>query len=337
MMRKYTKGVLGQGLKIVFTLAILVYLIKNDQIDFQKIGSAFSHFYWLILAVSMEGLAIFITALRWRMILGCQGIQVSVWRGLRLHLIGSFFSVLIPGMVSGDVVKIYYVARNENNKMGAGLSVIMDRLVGLVSLFLIAFGATLFNYSFLQSIPELKILSQWIIGGIGLFLVGICIMLLVRRDFVLSERWPLFLRRLVDVFLVYRKHLDKLLIGIILTSIGFLATVIVFYSVVRALGENSLPFSLYFFLLPLGLFVMALPITPAGLGVGQGVFLKLFEWAYGKPITVGADVITLVQMIFVCWALIGLVAYLLNNEKAPQNLAPVALPGTLPGTLYEQS
>ncbi len=320
-MKKYTKNILGQAFKIAFTAAIFVYLIQSNQIDFQKIRGAFSHSYWILLAFSLEGIVIFMTAIRWRLLLNAQGIRVSMFKGLRLHLIGSFFNVIIPGMVSGDLVKIYYVTKNESNKMGAALSVVIDRLVGAISLLLIAFVATLFNFSFLHTIPELKLLSQWIMGGFGLFLVGVSILFLMKKDFSLSSKWPLFLRRFVHVSLCYRQHLDKVGIGVLITCIGFILTVVAFYSVVRALGEHSLPLSLYFFLLPLGLFVMALPIAPAGLGVGQGIFLKLFEWTYGKPVTVGADMITIVQMILVCWALVGLMVYVLNTEKVPQDLA----------------
>src|SRR3990167_5078781 len=132
---------------------------------------------------------------------------------------------------------------------------------------------------------------------------------------------PLFLRHLFQAFWSYRKCLGVVGQAGFLTLLNFLANVIVYYSAVRALGEFSLPISYFFFLLPLGMFVMVLPIAPAGLGIGQGVFLKLFEWSYGKPVTVGADMVTIVQMMTVCWALVGLGVYIFGIEKVPQDLA----------------
>jgi len=54
--------------------------------------------------------------------------------------------------------------------------------------------------------------------------------------------------------------------------------------------ELGIPLVSYFILVPLGLMVTAVPISPAGLGVGQVAFLALFQMA---GTTQGANLFTL--------------------------------------------
>ena len=319
-MKKGIYSFLLAFLKIGFAVGIFIYLLSSGKVDFQKIRSALSEAPWIFLSLLAMGVSIVVTSYRWRLLLVSQGISVSFKKILKLVFVGHFFNIVIPGAVSGDIVKAYYISKEEKNKFITTLSVLMDRCVGLGSLLVIVFFAILFNYSFIQSVPPLKFLGQIVMICFGLFL-GALLFFLLKKDFSLSPKWPLFLRHLFEAFWSYRKCLRVVGQAGFLTLLNFLANVIVYYGAVRALGESSLPISYFFFLLPLGMFVMVLPIAPAGLGIGQGVFLKLFEWSYGKPVTVGADMVTIVQMMTVCWALVGLGVYIFGIEKVPQDLA----------------
>ncbi|MBI3018677.1 MAG: flippase-like domain-containing protein [Deltaproteobacteria bacterium] len=300
-MKKSTYSFFLQILKISFAVSIFIYLLKSGKVDFQKVRGAFFDSHWILLSLFGMGISLFITTWRWRLLLLSQAIDISFKKSLKLVFIGHFFNIVIPGSVSGDIAKAYYLSKNAKDKIKTTLSIIIDRFIGLVSLLVIAFFAVLLNYSFIQSILPLKVLSHILILGLGFFL-GALLIFLVKKDFSLSEKWPLFLRRLLQAFWAYRKCLSVIGQASFLTFLNFLVHVIIYYSAVRALGEASLPLSYYFFLLPLGMFTMALP-------------------AYGKPVTVGADMITVVQMILVCWALVGLVVYIFHTEKAPQDLA----------------
>ncbi|HBQ21491.1 MAG: hypothetical protein A3D19_08245 [Deltaproteobacteria bacterium RIFCSPHIGHO2_02_FULL_38_15] len=318
MKKAKIKSFLIQILKLAFAVAIFVYLITSGKVDLVRVKDAFLHSYWTILSLLMGLVTLLITTWRWRLLLTTQGIRISFKKALKLVFIGHFFNIVIPGTVSGDVVKAYYISKTEKNKMAAALSVVMDRFIGLMMLTVVTFCAVIFNFSFVQSVSELKILGQMIMGGFGIVVIGF-LFFLFRKNFSLSSRWPIFLRDMTESFWAYRKHLGVIFLAGIMTVINFIANVILYYAAVRALGENALPIAQYFFLLPLGMFVMSIPIAPAGLGVGQSAFLKLFEWAYGRPTTIGADMMTIVQMVIVVWALVGLLVYVLNREKMPVN------------------
>ena len=78
-------------------------------------------------------------------------------------------------------------------------------------------------------------------------------------------------------------------------------------------GVNAL---VYYIVAPIGFMVMAVPIAPGGLGVGQAAFNILHKMytGIGSPVIVTA--VTIYQMIMFILALQGFVYYLLGWENA---------------------
>ncbi|OGQ17921.1 MAG: hypothetical protein A3B70_02030 [Deltaproteobacteria bacterium RIFCSPHIGHO2_02_FULL_40_11] len=311
--KKKVKSIALQVLKLAFAFGILGYLISTGKIDLEKVLTVLTSSPWMFLALSMGFFTLLTTTWRWRILLQTQGIRISFRKTLRLVFIGHFFNIVIPGTVSGDVVKAYYITKSQTNKMAAGLSVFMDRFVGLIVLFVMTAVAMALNTAFVRSIPPLYMLAQIIF--VGFIVLTVCfIFYLSKKEMILSQKWPPFFRKLVEAFWSYRNHLPALFFASGLTTLNFFVNMTLYYATILALGGETLPFTQYLFLIPIGMFAMSIPIAPVGLGVGQGVFLKLFEWAHGKPITTGADMITLVQLILITWALVGSLVYIFHRQ-----------------------
>jgi glycosyltransferase 2 family protein len=72
---------------------------------------------------------------------------------------------------------------------------------------------------------------------------------------------------------------------------------------------------------PLGFIIMALPISVAGVGIGQAAFFFLFKAYTGHESQIGPNGITAYQLLQLALGLIGAVMYL-QRRKA---LNPVAV------------
>lgn len=306
-------------LKFGFGFAIFGYFLASGKIDLSKVQSAFFHSPWTLLSLLMGGVAIGTMAARWKLLIESQGIPMGFLKALKLVFIGYFFNMVIPGTISGDVIKVYYITRRQENRMVAGFSVFMDRLVGLFVLIIMTFLVMMINYSYINTIPELKMMGQGIAIAFAIVCVGISFFI-YKKEFSLSERYPFFSRHATQVCWAYRKQLNKVFSAVILTVFNYFISVLMFYAAARAMGETLLPFSRYLFLVPIGFFVMAIPLAPASVGVGQGIFLKLFEWTYGRPVTIGADSVTLYQIVMVCWAGVGLCVYLFSRHRVSERM-----------------
>ena len=50
--------------------------------------------------------------LRWQWLLKAQNINLPIMRTAQLNLIGAFFNLALPGAVSGDFVKAFYIGKD---------------------------------------------------------------------------------------------------------------------------------------------------------------------------------------------------------------------------------
>jgi len=66
------------------------------------------------------------------------GVPFRLIDSLRLSFVGTFFNLVIPGAVGGDLVKAAYLARMNLPRTQAIATLLIDRVVGLVGLFYLA-------------------------------------------------------------------------------------------------------------------------------------------------------------------------------------------------------
>ncbi len=77
--------------------------------------------------------------LRWHVLMHSVGLNTTAGTAMRLGFIGVFFNNVVPGLTGGDLVKAIYVTReNPSQRASAVISVAVDRIIGIVALALIA-------------------------------------------------------------------------------------------------------------------------------------------------------------------------------------------------------
>jgi uncharacterized protein (TIRG00374 family) len=78
-----------------------------------------------------------IVGLRWWLLLRTQSIFIDFWMAVRLHFLGFFYNNFMPGS-GGDWVRAWYITQHTDKKFVAVLSVFVDRVIGLMSMLIIA-------------------------------------------------------------------------------------------------------------------------------------------------------------------------------------------------------
>jgi len=160
-------------LKFLLVAAIFVYLYKAGQFDVAKLTKVFDSPGIFVSAMLLMLLGAFLAVERWRLLLQVQNIFINYWRAAQLTFIGLFFSTLIPGAVSGDLVKAYYLVKGQIRKTSPIMSILFDRLLGLYTIVLVAAFAILF--SFIKEVLSTQpgILSQPHAQPLALFVLGL--------------------------------------------------------------------------------------------------------------------------------------------------------------------
>ena len=113
---------------------------------------------------------IFLTSLRWRLLLAGQGISLTVFRAVSLTFQGQMFSLFMPGgAVGGDVLKAAFLTRETQNgrKLEGVTTIFLDRVIGMMALFLLSltFGVCCFQ-RILTFTPEIRLLTFFLPGRI---------------------------------------------------------------------------------------------------------------------------------------------------------------------------
>ncbi|HPS55761.1 MAG TPA: lysylphosphatidylglycerol synthase transmembrane domain-containing protein [Sedimentisphaerales bacterium] len=95
-------------------------------------------------ALGLYFLSQLIFVFRWYILLYVQGIRIGYWAAVRLHFLGLFYNNCLPSSVGGDFLRAWYVTKHTDKKLEAFLSVFVDRVVGLMGIFLMAIVCLLF-------------------------------------------------------------------------------------------------------------------------------------------------------------------------------------------------
>jgi len=152
-------------INILLSLIILGLIIHSlDLSKWHKLIKCIS-IKWLIVAAILSFIQILFRAIRWWIILLTKGVKLSTTTVFLLTTVGSALNLIIPAG-GGELAKSYYGYRLFGLKEEMLSSVVVDKLLGLFSIFLLgSFTAFLYNW---QNLLIFSLISS-IIFGLFLF------------------------------------------------------------------------------------------------------------------------------------------------------------------------
>jgi len=194
---------------------------------------------------------------------------------MRVFFVSTFVGTFLPASVGGDIVRSYSLTRLNVDAGDAVASVLMDRLLGVASVFLMALA----GLALAQDLSE----NAAIVGGLVVTAAACAATLLLifsPRAAALVSFLPFATVRragakVVDSIRKYAAHSPQLL-AVLGCSIAVQALrVFQAFYLGRSLGIDA-PLAAYFAFIPLILLIMLLPITINGLGTSQAAFVWFF-------------------------------------------------------------
>jgi glycosyltransferase 2 family protein len=256
-----------------------------------------------------------VQAARWWLLMRCRGMHVPYARAFRLTMVGLFFNFCMPGMTGGDVVKAYYAAKGSGARGIAVMSVIFDRITGLLGLVLLAGIAGLVMLWRGGLEPDVRGLVTTVtlliwLGFAGALVAPVFFFSRNVRSAVGLDR--LFARlgpehilvRIDDTAAAYRNHKRVILTAVLVSlPVHFcqaLATTLAGW----ALGME-LPIELMLTVLPVVFLAGSVPLTYQGLGVMEALAVAMLlpsEYADANQLV---SMLVLIRLFLIVYALIG--------------------------------
>lgn len=278
---------------------------------------------WILGAFLLSLPPILMCMARWKLILEAQGMHLGWKRTNTIFFIGLFFNSFMIGATGGDLVKAYYAARETHHKKTEAVtSILVDRVVGMLTLALVVMVMILWKWDFFcahaatksVAFPALAVSVAVLAGGILVFSVH------VFEKIPWLRRWqdrPVLgkvmttVERAYNAFYVCRAQ-PKVLWRTLLYSVVLQFLFVTVAAVVgKSLGIES-PFVNYLAIAPLIGLVGAIPITPGGMGVREGVSALLWSTLGVAPDK--AILLAFLPFLFlVMWGLPGGIMFLFHR------------------------
>ena len=235
------------------------------------------------LALLVYSIGITTSFVRWYVLVRVIEPRFKLGAAFLLGFIGNVFNLVIPGAVGGDFIKAAYLVRMEINRTQAVASMVIDRIVGLLGLFLLASVAGAFAWPMANPKMRALIAMAWGASVCGLVVLMMIFNQSLTRAFPsLLERHNRFsgiLHELKVMSTTYRRRLD-VVAGCLVASMGVHTMVVLgFYIVSRAIFPTGLPgLGQHLTIVPLILFTTAVPLPFGALGLTEQVSGELFTF-----------------------------------------------------------
>lgn len=282
-------------------------------------------------AVALFQVGLVVRAARWWVLLRSHDVRLPLWKLVRLYYFGMFFNLFLPTGFGGDVVRAAELG-SELDVATSAATVLLDRMMGLMSLFMIALIMTPFAWGVVPSDMLTLTAAVSLVGLVGGVLViqgGLFGAILRTIDRVLGRVG--LIRKLVGAFIRFNDAIAvvgqhrRAVLEAFAISTAFNALLILMHIVLSRALALDVPALGYVLIVPLTSILLLVP-SIQGIGVRETAFVVLMG-SFGAPEPTALALSLAVLLQNVISGVIGLVLYVPYTLRQPApNDAPPQTP-----------
>jgi len=303
------------AIKIVILVVAVYLLLHFKLLDFSALRSVVDK--PLELALGFVAMLLFYVSVvyRWDVLLKMQGVRLGGYELWRIMLASFFFNVVLPGGGGGDAARVVYIKRHFPERFEVGIfTVFLDRLSGFYGLVIIGFVAGL-SLIAIEGVTRYNLF--FFVANFAIFLKSTAAVLFMfyARGRKYKTRFGLLnriLNNLAGAGAACGRDIRGLWNTLVLAvlSAGFTVAGIYFFMLALR-GELSLIFVSA--VTPLISIANMLPLSPGGIGVGEGVTGLLFA---GGGSALGEETMLLLRVAITLVGLVGVIGFIMPAKTA---------------------
>jgi uncharacterized protein (TIRG00374 family) len=291
-------------LRIAVAASLTAYVVWNAEPGRVADAAARADGSWIAIAVVLVLVDRTLMAYRWIDLLCAltPGSRPPFGTVLRIFFVSTFVGTFLPS-VGGDVYRAYSLASHNVRGSESAASVLMDRLLGVLSIVMLAVVALLLMPRFAGD-PWISL--SLLVASAGCVLASA--MVFSSRTAGLVQSWAARLpsraisrlvRSITDAVRRYSQYHGALARVLAMSLAVQVIRVVQAYCLGRAIGID-LGLAAYFVFIPLIVLVMQLPISVSGLGTGQAAA----DWLFGQAGVPSAEAVAL-SLLFIALGVVG--------------------------------
>jgi uncharacterized membrane protein YbhN (UPF0104 family) len=239
---------------------------------------------WFLPAVAVSVATVPLMALRWRLLLSAKGIDAPLAWLTRTYFVALFAGQFLPAAIGGDAVRAVELGRRTEDAPEAVASVLIDRLVGVVSLVALALIAFTLGGHAAGGVEVVLAEAAFGLAAVAILgllfspgLRGLAARFLEPR---VEGRQLAAGQRFYDALHSYREHRSVLAAVFVLALVVQFARMGTIWMLVKALGldgPGGVQLSEVFAVGPVLFAALILPVSLNGIGVREAVFVYLLR------------------------------------------------------------
>lgn len=304
-------------------ISAAIFGILLYYIDFEQLKGALSNAKpgYLFVCLGLIALNRTLMPVKWNLLLRAQNLNAGWLYTIKIYYISSFLGFFLPPTIGADMIRVYYLHRKNNDIAIILSSIVLERLIGFITLiFFGIIGCVLLTHFFVNI--DFDVQRIFLVLTIC-FLVFVLLFWISFSDKVnqlilccLQKFENVKILRKIDktfnkFYTSYRQY--KLLKGTVflftlLTCVEITLPILRAYFVAKALNSD-IPLKYFFAFLPVILLLIRLPISFDGFGIQEGGFAYFLSLA-GATVAEGFSIGLVNHLFFILGIFPGGLFYL---------------------------
>lgn len=297
-MHPHARRTLLTVIKVGLALAILAYLVYHARDAFLELSHETIQWRYLAIGLVFSLAMATLSFVRWHLLIRALEIDMRLVETLRLGALGFALNFVSPGSIGGDFFKAVFLAhRQPGRRTEAVATVIADRVIGLLTMLLVASVGILATGLLDSASTDLAALCRTIMLATVVAWTGFALVLAfpaltgdwLQRTVAKLRFTGKTILRLLGTIDVYREKKPALLTAFGVSLAMALCFVTSFYMVARALPIQHPTWAQHLVIVPVAGLAGALPLTPSGLGVMEYAVQEMYKAMPGGTALSGKD------------------------------------------------
>jgi uncharacterized membrane protein YbhN (UPF0104 family) len=280
-------------LKWVVAVGVLAWLYQGHREAVGQIAQSPKAWGYLALAIVAILACNLVTFVRWWILVRAQRFEFPLRQAIRLGFVGLISNFVAPGAVGGDIVKAILMARGQpQRRTTAVATVVLDRILGMLGLFLVGALTTLIPSGALDH-PDLRSVGWFMWGGSVAGLVSLGLMLWPGMT---QAGWVRQIRRLpkvgglagelIEGVALYQSQPRAVWQAVLLSLVAHSGLIAGFWLCALWMKQAWTPdLATHFFFLPTAELFGAFVPVPAGMGALEGAVQWFYERVRPEMVT----------------------------------------------------
>jgi uncharacterized protein (TIRG00374 family) len=272
MVSKKIRDLISLFLRIFFSFLILFFIFKKIEIRNLFEGLKKMNYFYFFISFIFYWVTLFFLSYRWKILLiPFLKKSVSIFEIFKVYMLGMLINTITPATAGVDISRGIILSKYTNGYSRGFASVVVDRITGMIGIFLIAFIFLIFSIKGKGNLFAL-ILIFLFLSIFSLFLFYIPFVKTIFEKIKIFNK----LLNFYNAINSYKRSFKLVLYSTFLAIPVQISFSLIAFFVAKSFGMNG-KINLFIVYVPIINALNVIPFTISGFGIREGAFLIFFK------------------------------------------------------------